>query len=656
MQKATEKALGNLTGYLAGQTPLLEPRLDFADDLSPELLADRIVNTIQAAAITSGRVALNVAGSDSFQELGLLDSGAVEDYIAQLRSGALVDLPPSVIQTPLTEMTLEQRQKLEAELLQLPEVQANEQARLQIQGALAANDLAGAMTLASRSVLRDRVVQGLERWEAQLAESDGLNGLVSSAQLLGQKESDLINGLTLVRSYATFVRNLMIPLVLLMAILLAAIAWINRHSARSVLKSIGWTLAIGGGIVLLMWVAAGLFLRSYLGPIIAAQPLPAGADLLLDDLVGNLASAVWRSVWDIALFWFVIGLVALIVAYAKPLLHALQNLLAPLWPYRVLVGGLLFGVFVLIPLLVRIVETPVRAANLPCNGHVELCDRPLNEVVFATTHNSMSISQYGWLWPSHDGTIADQLAAGVRALLVDTHYWDTKAKVENTLAELSPELRPVAEKAFASLGIQDRDGAFFCHMACGLGSTAIEQTLADIRTFLEENPREVLIVVIQDAISPVDTEQAFAEAGLDRYLFTHRPGEAWPTLRQMIEADQRLVVMAEENGPPPDWYQNVWDNTMETPYTFINYDDFSCAVNRGDTGKPFFLLNHWIQRGSPNRVDASIVNEYEFLLTPARQCAEERGKIPNFIAVNFYQNGDVFRVVDELNGVASAQE
>jgi hypothetical protein len=244
----------------------------------------------------------------------------------------------------------------------------------------------------------------------------------------------------------------------------------------------------------------------------------------------------------------------------------------------------------------------------------------------------------------------------VRALLVDTHYWDTKAKVENTLSELSPELRPVAEKALARLGIEDRDGAYFCHMACGLGSTAIEQTLADIRIFLEENPREVLIVVIQDAISPVDTEQAFAEAGLDTYLFTHRPGEAWPTLREMIEADQRLVVMAEENGPPPDWYQNVWENTMETPYTFINYDDFSCAVNRGDTGKPFFLLNHWIQRGSPNRVDASIVNEYEFLLNRARQCAEERGKIPNFIAVNFYQNGDVFRVVDELNGVASAQE
>ena len=119
----------------------------------------------------------------------------------------------------------------------------------------------------------------------------------------------------------------------------------------------------------------------------------------------------------------------------------------------------------------------------------------------------------------------------------------------------------------------------------------------------------------------------------------------------MIDSGQRLVVMAEEEGPPPSWYQHVWDITMETPYTFINYDDFSCDANRGPEDAPFFLLNHWIQRGAPNRVDAAIVNEYDFLLDRAQQCATERGKIPNFVAINFYQNGDVMDVVNTLNGV-----
>ena len=66
------------------------------------------------------------------------------------------------------------------------------------------------------------------------------------------------------------------------------------------------------------------------------------------------------------------------------------------------------------------------------------------------------------------------------------------------------------------------------------------------------------------------------------------------------------------------------------------------------------MLNHWIERASPSRVDSAQLNEYQFLLDRAQQCAEERGQIPNFVAVNFYLNGDVFDVVDELNGVRSA--
>ena len=33
------------------------------------------------------------------------------------------------------------------------------------------------------------------------------------------------------------------------------------------------------------------------------------------------------------------------------------------------------------------------------------------------------------------------------------------------------------------------------------------------------------------------------------------------------------------------------------------------------------------------------------------QCAEERGQIPNFVAVNYYVIGEVVDVVGELNGV-----
>ena len=188
-----------------------------------------------------------------------------------------------------------------------------------------------------------------------------------------------------------------------------------------------------------------------------------------------------------------------------------------------------------------------------------------------------------------------------------------------------------------------------------MGRTPLTQTLDEIKLWLEEHPREVVVIVVQDEISPAATEAAMNLTGLDRFIYSHPAGQAWPTLRHMIDANQRLVVLSENAGPPPDWYFNVWDATEETPYTFVVKEQFSCEPNRGGTGKPFFLLNHWIQRGSPNRVDAAIVNDYDFLLARAEQCAEERGQVPNFVAVNFYSQGDLIDVVNTLNGVGAAE-
>ena len=44
----------------------------------------------------------------------------------------------------------------------------------------------------------------------------------------------------------------------------------------------------------------------------------------------------------------------------------------------------------------RAARPPPRPPDGTCNGHAELCDRPLNEVALAVTHNSMSVPLPGW--------------------------------------------------------------------------------------------------------------------------------------------------------------------------------------------------------------------------------------------------------------------
>ncbi len=143
----------------------------------------------------------------------------------------------------------------------------------------------------------------------------------------------------------------------------------------------------------------------------------------------------------------------------------------------------------------------------------ELCDRKANEVAYASSHNSMSIAEYGWIWPMHDGTITDQLNAGIRARLIDTHYLDTAQLQSDFLASLPPAMQDVGRKAIAAFKPEAREGYFLCHQICGFGWRPLEDSLTEVRTFLDENPREVLFLIIQDEISNVDTEKAFADAG-----------------------------------------------------------------------------------------------------------------------------------------------
>lgn len=274
-------------------------------------------------------------------------------------------------------------------------------------------------------------------------------------------------------------------------------------------------------------------------------------------------------------------------------------------------------------------------------------------MVQAATHNSMSSPEVVQVWPEHDGDIAAQLDAGVRTLLIDTHYWTAMASPDR-IPELDPAVPPgLAEAVFRLVEpfTEARDGTWLCHNHCAFGGMPFLDAMVDVREFLEDNPHDVVTLIIQDAITPEDTEAVMREAGLEPFLHVHDPNRPWATYDELIDAGERLVVFAEEASPPPAWYLNAWDVMQETPFTVLAPDRFTCEENRGDPEASLFLLNHWVQRIAPDRVDAVVVNAHDVIVDRARQCAAERGLMPTFIAVNFYNLGDLMAAVDTLNGV-----
>jgi hypothetical protein len=354
-------------------------------------------------------------------------------------------------------------------------------------------------------------------------------------------------------------------------------------------------------------------------------------------------------------------------------------------PLRILVGGaaLLAVLVVTVVVLVSGGDEGKREISRPpgavvnCNGFSELCDRPLNEVSFPAAHNAMSAAQLpGWYQPNQRNDIRDQLDDGIRGFLIDSHYGinrssgpvltdlereGTSKVLEGITAELGPEAAAsfqAIDAQYAHRGGEGKPGSYFCHVVCELGSIEMVRTLDWFRDFLQTHPDEVVILFVEDKVSPTDTATAFEKSGILPYAYIHKLDQPFPTMRELIESDKRLFVMAEVDsgsGAIP-WYHQGFEIAMETPYTFTSADELaspaSCVKNRGGNGKPLFQLNHWVEKLPRSPSTAETVNDFDFLINRARRCEKLRnGSLPNIVAVDYYDKGDVVDATESLNGL-----
>ncbi len=329
------------------------------------------------------------------------------------------------------------------------------------------------------------------------------------------------------------------------------------------------------------------------------------------------------------------------------------------------VVGLLVGSAILVTRAPLLLPEPLD--TIGCNGSLDLCDRPLDQVVFACTHNAMGAADVpGWMFPNQQRGIRTQLQDGIRAFMLDVLPGIPVSGAVKTDMDDADIVREKLEPALGAEGLDaalrirerllgarqtDRD-LYLCHGLCELGADRLVPVLAEMREFLILNPREVIIIIIEDAVPAKDIEAAFEASRLADLVYRGPVTPPWPTLGEMVDSNQRILVLAENDSEGVDWYHPAFAVCQETPYHFTHPDSFNCAPNRGGTTGSLLLLNHWITT-PPSSLpsNAARVNTREVLLERVAQCERERGRRPNIIAVDFYRAGDLVSVVSELNSI-----
>jgi hypothetical protein len=262
----------------------------------------------------------------------------------------------------------------------------------------------------------------------------------------------------------------------------------------------------------------------------------------------------------------------------------------------------------------------------PCNGSSSLCARRYDQVVFAATHNSFASKEDKVADADQTWRVPRQLADGVRALHLEVFPFDFG--------------KP-----------------WVCHALCQLGGVPMVDALADVRVFLDGNPREVVTLMVElNRVTTAQVAQAFMDSGLIKYV--RAQGPPWPPLADLIDGGERVVVLADTVDAAYPWLLDRWKLTWETPWQTYEPWTFSCALDRGTAGAALYTVDHFLDNPFsdivPSPARAELVNHDPFFVERVELCRMQAGQLPNFVLVNFYEIGDLLHVVAALNGLEPA--
>ncbi len=252
---------------------------------------------------------------------------------------------------------------------------------------------------------------------------------------------------------------------------------------------------------------------------------------------------------------------------------------------------------------------------LLCNGLEELCNRPLNETAFLRTHNAHASEERGYhqLSMNHFFAIPTQLRDGVRALNAD-------------LYEYEGEL-------------------VFCHGYCDLGLQPAEELVLELVDFLKNNPNEVLLIDLQD-----ESNGRAAEAFLSLAPWLHplSTETAWPTLGELIELDQRVLLFGSRQDSDPEWLLDKSSWIYSNGWHYEEPEDLNCELRNDQLENGLYEMTHVLTNPLAHPDLAESINHQPFIGEHLKQCIDEVGFV-NQLSVDYYSIGDGLAVIEALN-------
>ncbi len=335
-----------------------------------------------------------------------------------------------------------------------------------------------------------------------------------------------------------------------------------------------------------------------------------------------------------------------------------------------------------------------------CNGSPLLASRRYNEVAYATTHNGQSYKNS--LVQNQDRTITEQLEAGIRAIKIPLWYdaqnclcachgmskllFDSmheqalldqipiffRSKARKFLDTVRPAITVMQDALHVAYGNNDGQQGLipFPHGMFDPACQPFKNICVEVRKFLETHSHEIVTFILENFTDNLALIAAdIQESGLLDYVHTQDIQKPWPTLRELVRSQKRMIIFVSSGDKGRfleyPWLMSLWDFAWDTRFNFTRIADFAydCLPNRGKNAyeqrasvphNKLFIVYHFITPfAGGSKSWAKRVNRVSVLKKRLQKLAQKTGHIPNFVQVDFfeYPHNDIFKVINCLNGV-----
>lgn len=280
--------------------------------------------------------------------------------------------------------------------------------------------------------------------------------------------------------------------------------------------------------------------------------------------------------------------------------------------------------------------------------------RRYHEVTFLTAHNAFSNVEDGYIQPQQQWSLEKQLEMGIRGFMLDTHYYRQNNKKRNQV--------------------------YLCHGSCRLTRYLLRPfkgepptltgALEIIKNFLSKNKKEIITIFLENYTKKDDLDIAIKEAKIDKYIlkptdWNPEKNMGWPTLKYLQEKNKRLIIF-NQTGETKYAYDE-WTNHSENQWGTICFN--KACQERKESAKcnklcerylhvlnffPHFYVKS-LQR--INFAKINCINLKNFINEQITNGLDKKkvfkNRYPNFIALDFVNEGNPMELVNEINSKAN---